>query len=291
MTSRVLVTGASGFLGAQLVRALLRRGTAVLAATRGTGIPARLQGLDGPLEVAQWEPRAPAALLARGADLVVHAAACYGRAGEAPTELVEANVLAGLRLLQAAPAAGIRAFLHIGTGLPPVVSAYARSKRQFAEWAAGLASALPVVELRCEHFFGGGDDPSKFTTHVARACLAHQPRLALTAGTQLRDFIHVDDAVSAILAVLDRGVPSTGHACYGIGSGEAVPVRAVVELIHRLSGSRTQLDFGALPARLGEPPECRADVAALHLLGWAPTLPLAAGIARFIDDERLRCAS
>lgn len=291
MTGRILVTGASGFLGSHLVRALLLRGTPVLAASRGPEVPVRLRGLDGPLEIVSWDPRDPEPLLHRGVSVVVHLAACYGRAGEPPMELVEANLLAGLRLLHGARAAGVGAFLHAGTGLPPEVSPYALSKRQFAAWAEIQTGGTAVVELRFEHFFGAGDDPSKFTTHVARSCLLHLPRLPLTAGIQLRDFIHVDDAVAAIIAVLDRGIPPGGHARYGIGSGQPVSIRSLVERIHQLTGSRTVLDFGALAPRSNEPAECRADLTALRGLGWAPAIPLDEGLARFIDGERIRCAS
>ncbi len=292
MNGTVLITGASGFFGSHLAVALAMRGTSVLAATRGTGTPARLADRIGPqLRVVRWDPADPASVFTFRPDIVIHAAACYGRTGEPPAALVEANVLAGLRLLDASGQAGVRAFLHVGTGLPGDVSPYARSKRQFADWAAALAGDLAVVEMRCEHFFGAGDDPSKFTTRIARACLAGQPSLALTTGTQRRDFIHVDDAVAGFLAVLDRGLPARGHACYPLGSGAAVPVRSVVERLHRRAASTTRLDFGAVPVRPAEPEICQADTTALRALGWAPDIGLEAGLDRFVDEERALCAS
>jgi CDP-paratose synthetase len=295
MTSPVLITGASGFLGSHLTAALIGRGTPVLAATRGSGLLARLAPLAplaGPLlRIVRWNPTDPVQLLADMPGMIVHAAACYGRQGESPADLVAANVQAGLRLLEQAAAGGVQGFIHIGSSLPPTVSPYARSKRQFAEWAETFSTDLPIAEIRCEHFYGAGDDPTKFTTRVARACLAGQPSLALTAGTQRRDFVHIDDAVAGILAVIDRGMPRRGHVCYPLGSGAAVPVRQVVELIHRRAASATRLDFGAIALRPGEPDCCQADISALGALGWAPRLRLDAGLNRFVDEERTLCAS
>jgi nucleoside-diphosphate-sugar epimerase len=184
-------------------------------------------------------------------------------------------------------AGGVRIgpIIAVGTGLPRTVSPYALSKHQFADWLDQLSgdriSPATVVEL--EHFYGPGDEPTKFLTRVARTCLAHQP-LDLTAGTQLRDFIHLDDVVRGLMVLIDRPVGSFRRV--PLGSGQAVTVRSVVEQIHAAAASRSILRFGAVPQRSREPGCCRADTAHLRSLGWSPTIPLASGIPALVASER-----
>ena len=70
-----------------------------------------------------------------------------------------------------------------------------------------------------------------------------------------------------------------------LGSGQAPPLRDTVQLLHRLSGSRTQLHFGAVPYRPGEAMHCCADLSRLRELGWQPAYDLHTGIAALIAQE------
>ncbi len=70
--------------------------------------------------------------------------------------------------------------------------------------------------------YGPGDDSSKFTTHVIESCRRNEPRLALTAGEQLRDFIHIDDVVRAYDRIVDRQGDFAASDAIEVGSGDAV---------------------------------------------------------------------
>lgn len=280
---RIAITGATGTLGSALTRALLQRGDTVVILSRTPTALRRLLGL--PITAYPYDVAGIAAALAAGPlDALVHAACSYGRSGESAADLLEANALTPLRL---ALAAGTRVgrWLSIGTALPRGVSPYALSKAQFADWLEALpASAVPPRDiLLLEHFYGPGDDPSKFLTRVARACIAGEP-LELTAGTQERDFIQLDDVVAAILAVLDR--PQPGCRSIAVGSGTAVTIRTVVERLNRLAGGRSQLRFGAVPMRANEPARCVADITALCRLGWSPAVSLESGLAALVASEQ-----
>ena len=275
---RVAITGATGYLGSHLAARLAADGIQVVALSRDPARPRRLAGLA----VERRRVDDPAAV--EGIDAVVHAAASYGRAGEDAAALVEANLLAPLRLLGAARAAGVARWITIGTALPAALSSYARSKRQFLAWAE--AAGAPAHDwLACEHFYGPGDDEAKFVTRCLRAFLRGEAELALTAGSQRRDFLRVDDAVDAIAHLL-RLPPPTRPRRLPLGTGAAVPVRTLVETLHRLSGARTRLAFGAVPLRADEPEECRADPAPLAALGWRAGIPLDDGLARLVAAER-----
>jgi nucleoside-diphosphate-sugar epimerase len=227
------------------------------------------------------------------AELVLHTACSYGRAGESTLQILDANVRFGMLLLEAAKSLGGAAFLNTGSALDPEVSAYALTKRQFSQWgcleASHAQNGLRFIDIRLQHMYGPGDDASKFTTHVIRSCARNVPALSLTAGEQQRDFIYIDDVLSAYerLAGLALEQPAGRVSIIELGSGEAPTLRHFVETVHQLSGSRTRLDFGALPYRPNEAMLCRADLTAMRALGWTPRYDLRAGIARTLELERI----
>jgi nucleoside-diphosphate-sugar epimerase len=73
-----------------------------------------------------------------------------------------------------------------------------------------------------------------------------------------------------------------------LGTGQAVRIRDFVKLAHRLSQSRTELKFGALPYREGEIMESAADIGALERLGWRPAFTLEQGLLNTIAQEKIK---
>jgi nucleoside-diphosphate-sugar epimerase len=222
-------------------------------------------------------------------DAVVHTATLYGRGGESAGQVVAANLAFPLRLLEAAVEHGVPFFINTGTALERSLNAYALSKKQFVEWGRQLAEEgrICFVDLELEHFYGPGDDESKFITHLVKSCLRGTPTLALTEGLQRRDFVFVDDVVAAYLLILDRlaeGMPQ--FSTFAVGSGAAVAIREVAEKIRELSGLPTVLDFGAIPYRRQEVMYSCADISAMQGLGWSPLVGLEEGLTRTVGAER-----
>lgn len=287
----VLLTGASGFLGGALARHWSRAGLPVVALLRRSSSLRRLEGLQADVRVVRADSDAEIAAAVRSAapTAVVHAACSYGRSGESATTVLDANVRLGVVILDAMRGMPRGpSFFHVGTPLPPQTGLYAFSKHQFAEWGRRLAGGenWTFVDLHVQQMYGPDDDESKFVTRLARTFLRDEESVALTAGTQRRDFVGVQDVVSAIdlLVRLGPGRPMAAHV--DIGSGHAHAVRHVVERLHALTGSRTRLDFGALPLREGEPEELKADTRFLRELGWAPETDLDSGLSHVVAAER-----
>lgn len=283
----LVLSGATGYLGSQLARRLIANREPVLLLKRRASSLRRLVGIEVPtLDI---DDGLDAQSLCRhGPPLaVIHMATCYGRHGESEAEIRAANVDFPRRLLAAATGAGANVFINTDTTLDAAVSVYSASKAQFRADldTQSQAGGIPSINLRLQHFYGPGDDPSKFCTHVIRNCLAHVPHLDLTSGEQRRDFIYIDDVVAAYLHVIAEA-PDAVPQCIDVGSGEAVALRYLVERIHRLTGSRTELRFGARPQRVGEAPLSVADTAALRALGWQRRIDLDAGLQLTIEHER-----
>ena len=123
--------------------------------------------------------------------------------------------------------------------------------------------------MRLEHFYGPEDADSKFTTHVINSCLKNVPELKLTFGEQKRDFIYIDDVVSAYLIILEKIEEFQDFFNeFHVGSGAAVSIRDFVEKVHQITESQTHLAFGSIPYRTGEMMSSNANVEPLAELGW-----------------------
>ena len=284
MKKQILLTGATGYLGSHLAHAFVAAGHRVAVLKRVSSSLARIEALLPQLQLFDIEDGLEAPFLAMGrVDAVIHAATCYGRNGENSAAIFAANTAFPLRLLEVAATFKTAVFINTDTSLDKYLNAYALSKKQFMEWGRFYAARnmLRFLNLRLEHFFGPKDDDTKFTSHVIRSCLANVPELKLTPGEQIRDFIYIDDAVSAYLLLLEKlGQLSEQFVELDVGSGEAISIRAFVEKIHQLTGSETELKFGAVPYREGEVMYSNADTEFLKGLGWQCQVSLEQGIVK-----------
>lgn len=285
---RFLITGASGFLGRALVHGLATDGHEVVALMRNTSADDRLKPQMDGVRLLRAADAASAGQAVRETrpDAVIHTACNYGRHGETFAAVAEVNLGFGLAVMEAAIAVGVPRFLNADTVLDRNTNAYSLSKKQFSEWGRWLAEQrrIQFCNLLLQHMYGPFDDASKFSTHVLRSCRMNVEALALTPGQQRRDFIHIDDVVAAYRCVL--GAPqSSPWQEIEVGSGDAPTLEAFVHLVHRLTDSRTRLDFGAIPYRNGEGMCCVADTTTLRHLGWRPRYTLEDGLRQTIEEE------
>lgn len=289
---RILLTGASGFLGSALAKHLQLAGHELALLIRPTSKLNSLNSLDQHFEIGRCDTDAEidAFVQYTKPDVVIHTACAYGRRGESTSEILDTNVRLGLVTLQALLRNSNQiTFINTGTVLMPNVSLYALSKHQFAEWGRILAlqteGKLRFVNVQLQHMYGPGDDHKKFTAHVLGTCLRNEPELDLTAGEQRRDFIYIDDVVSAYRVLAEQHNQLQTVCDIEVGSGVAPTVREFVETAHRLTGSRTQLNFGRLPYRPNEAMLCQADISQMQALGWEPSFDLHAGLSKTIELE------
>lgn len=286
----VLVTGATGFLGSKLVARLLGfpllyRVTALKRPQSNTW---RIDHLNG-LRVMDVGRHSLVELFAEARfDIIIHCATDYGRNSAAKSEIVEANLLLPVQLLDLGIQHGLSAFINTDTMLDKGVSSYTLSKRQFREWLKCAAGEITSVNVVLEHFYGAGDNRSKFVAGVIRDLLANAPRIALTPGGQKRDFIYINDVVEAFMAILSRVVAGQSLGTdYQVGTGTSVTLRDFMLLVHELCGSPgTALEFGAIPYRPHEPMDVCVDLAPLQALGWKPRWSLRDGLTSTIEMER-----
>lgn len=279
----VLVSGATGFIGSHVVRALVNADYQVSALTSQHASPARLSNILNKISLLPADPCSLSSVITAlpPVHAFINVAVCYGRNNESATDLLEVNVLQPLRVIELLSNRGLQSVVLADTFYPRDRDHYALSKHQLREWLPLIAkaTATPVHNLILEHVYGPSDGPSKFFPSVLKALKNNQQSLDLTRGEQTRDFVYVEDVASAFVAALSAPQATERHYHeYRIGTGKARSLRQAVELMKQLTGSSTELRFGALPYSPGEIMHSVADTRTTERLGWSATITLEDGL-------------
>jgi len=287
---QILLTGGTGFLGSSLASALARQGARLTILKRTTSRLDRVSTLTN-RENVSWididKIKLAEIFETSRFDVIIHCATNYGRGNTNILDIVAANLMLPLTLLQLGVKHGVKAFINTDTVIDKRINHYSLSKKQFLDWFRTPSGDIKCINLALEHFYGPFDDDSKFTTMVFRHLLRNEPFISLTPGAQKRHFIHVDDVVGAFLCILQHldELPSPYHA-FEVSSEESISVRHFVELVKAIAGNTTtELRFGDIPYRTNELMDSRTDISALRKLGWRPMIPLETGIKMTLDKE------
>jgi nucleoside-diphosphate-sugar epimerase len=295
---RVLLTGATGFIGLRAATVLRERGYEVHAVGR---TPPR----DENIEFHRCNILDVGTVCARVAEVrashLLHLAwdVTPGRYWAAAENLDW--VSASLHLVRAFAAAGGNRAVFAGTcaeyqwGAPrfletetPCVPAtlYGASKdalRRLVE-AYGATAGLSIGWGRIFYPFGPGEKSGRLVSDAIESLLRGKPFLA-SHGYQQRDYLHVEDVAGAFAAFVDSDV----RGAVNIGSGRAVPVRVILELIGQETGVGALIRFGERHLSATEPDVIEADITRLsNEIGFRPRHDLAGGVADAIAWWRRR---
>ncbi|UVK37708.1 NAD(P)-dependent oxidoreductase [Mesorhizobium sp. AR10] len=297
---RVLVTGASGFLGSHVMARLAASGTSVLGLGREASRCAALVAAGHAVIRHDLSQPFDAAAQAQIGDMdaIVHCAALSAPFGRL-TDFQAANVTATRNLTDFARRQGLRRFVHISspsvcfawrdqldvsedTALPAPVNHYARTKRQAEEIVLSTPETGPVI-LRPRGIYGAGD-----RTLLPRLLEAarRRPLPLFRDGRARIDLTHVDDVADAILAALAAGSTAEGEI-YNVSGGEVLPVRRIADEACARAGQRARwrkmplwpamLAAGVMEAvaqRLPGQPEPPVTRYALGLFAYAQSLDI-----------------
>jgi nucleoside-diphosphate-sugar epimerase len=292
---KVLVTGGQGFVGSHLLEELTARGIDVRATCRSRSALAE-QPTDGVewmdcdlLDASDGAMRS----IARDIDAAVHCAWCAAP-GEYLTSALNAEYQrSSARLFSALRDAGCRMVTGVGTcfeyrmqstpldensptePLTPYAEAKlatCRNGHRIAEGTMGFAWA------RLFYLYGPRENPRRLVAGVTRSLLAGAVA-DVTEGRQVRDFLHVRDAASALATITLTARPGVTN----VGSGIPVTVRTIVETLGDLTGRSDLVNFGGRRENLVDPPYVCADISRLRQTGWAPRFDLHGGLEETVD--------
>ncbi|MCM8811703.1 MAG: NAD-dependent epimerase/dehydratase family protein [Candidatus Omnitrophica bacterium] len=298
---KVLVTGATGFIGSHLVERLVDLEAEVECWAASEKRLARLARVRDRIDLRMIDIRD----LARVAEatrrcqpeIVYHLAAYGVNFDERDMQpAVDINIRGTVHLLEALKGMPIKRIIAAGTWaeygpkdhpaqeedpLEPV-GTYGTTKATATTIAMKMAvqDNLPLVVLRPFSVYGPGEGDYKFVPIVIRACLKKTPP-KLTSCRQVRDYVYIEDAVEAFIKAADARLETP--IVLNIASGRPVQLKELVDAVVRHFPG-IQPDFGAMPDRENEIWSIRADISkAKKLLGWEPTHTLEQGITQTIS--------
>lgn len=293
-----LVTGGSGFIGSHLVSRLQEMGWTVSVLSRD---PQRASSIlqdipqsavchyDGSYEsvLASVETSEP--------DVVFHLASHFVAEHKiADIEpLLESNLCFGTRLLEAMSTTGVRHFVNTGTSWQNFhgdaydpVCLYAATKQAFEDMLFFYAASgrVSAITLKLFDTYGPGDTRPKLLPALRRAAQSSEV-LRMSPGEQKLDLVYIDDVVDAYVRASKRlgeeHIDDTSD--YAVTSGQAVPLRGLVELMQELTGGKPEVEWGARPYRVREVMEPWKGGQVVP--GWAPKVGLREGLERFLQSD------
>lgn len=288
----ILITGANGFLGSYLVRHFSSLNDYnVFALVRKYSNLDRLTELkDNKYNLAYIEDGIDDLINLYNLDIIIHTATCYGRNQEKLLELAEVNELFPLKLLNNLPKDKKIIFINTHTSLPLLISPYSVAKNNFVNWGKYLASisGLQFINLRLEHFYGLGDDKTKFLEYIISSMLTNVEELKLTSGEQHRDFIHISDVCAAYEVILKNVHKfDSDFVELDVGTGNTISIHDLIVLVKEITNNtNTKLNFGAIPYRSNELMESKADTSLLTKLGWEAQLSINDGLIKYIREYK-----
>ena len=287
MPKNILVTGASGYLGSQIVIALVNKGFNVIILKRKTSALSRISYVIEHIKCYDVEDADFENIIALNrVDTIIHTATAYGRKGESLSEQFQANVAFPIALAEAAIKCKVKLFLNTDTCLPKYLNAYSLSKFQFNEWLGLMKNQINIVNMIPEYFYGPEDDNWKLISMLIEKLLAGQAYIDFTDGLQKRDFVYITDVVEAYLKVLTLSFSSETKTPlnFPISTGNRIAIKDLAILCKQLlNNTITDLRFGVLPNRNNESDIILSNYNLLEI-GWVPLINLNEGLKLTIDS-------
>jgi nucleoside-diphosphate-sugar epimerase len=295
-SQRVTVTGATGFLGGHVLRQLKATNATVIAVNDRHRAISR-HAVNPDVETVWFDQPDELARIVRSTlpNYVIHLHAAITTARDQPAleQTVRVNLLPSVALMIACNEMKLKRLILMGSGEefglvtgrfddhsnanPP--SPYGASKAAVTCYAKMFSNAfqLPVVVLRPSVIYGPYQAPRMLIPQVMHSLLAGK-EIAVTAGMQTRDFIHVDDVARGIVSALT--VSGIDGRSWNLGSGEVVTVKDCLSRIEAITGLSGLIRYGAIPYKAGETFTYEPLVNETYVaFGWRPCISLDDGLA------------
>lgn len=301
---RVLLTGGTGFVGANLARRLIREGHDVHLLVRPDMSPWRIEEIrDGirlhEVELAD-ESAVNTAVQEIRPDWVFHLAAHGAYSWQTGLQqIMRTNVTGTVNLVHACLRVGFEAFINTGSSSEYGAKDHAPSEQEWidpnSEYAVtkafatqfcrftALRHALPLITVRLYSVYGPYEDPMRLISSViVRGLAGALP--PLVRPDIARDYVHVEDVERAYLLAAQGADQAPRGAVYNVGTGTQTTLRQVVNVARRMLPIREEPSWGSLADRQWDTDVWVADSARIRSeLGWYPSHAFEDGFRRTVE--------
>ena len=300
---RVIITGATGLVGANLARRLLQEGQDIHLLVRRDYTPWRIEAIRADVrlhEVNFGDQEALTHIVAQiRPDWVFHLAAQGAYSWQTDLrQMVQTNIMGTIKLVEACLKTGFEAFVNTGSSSEYGFKDYAPSETEWLEpnshYAVTKASAtlyccytaqsrgVHIPTLRLYSVYGPYEEPARLLpTLILRGMNGELPPL-VNPGIA-RDYVYVDDVVEAYLLVASRLTREPG-AVYNVGTGVQTTLSEVVEVVRRVMGITAEPKWGSMPNRIWDTNVWVADNRKIQSeLGWRPQHTFEQGFCQMVN--------
>ncbi|MBU2541419.1 MAG: NAD-dependent epimerase/dehydratase family protein [Candidatus Omnitrophica bacterium] len=300
---RILVTGATGFVGANLIRSLIQSRCEIGIFSRTTSDFWRIQDIKKKLKNFSLDLReddkVKKALKDFKPHIIFHLGCFGGYTHQRDADkMVSTNITGSFNLIKSVNPLSLELFVNVGSSseygpkknpmheddrLAPV-SVYGASKAASSLIANAFSSTfnIPIVNVRLFSPFGYFEDAHRFIPSFIISALRRRA-IKLTPGRQRRDFLFISEVINAFLKIIDYRQDVIGQTI-NIASGKDYSLRQVARIILRELGNPIKPGWGVLAYRENEQFCWRADIRkARALLGWQPEVSLNDGLGKTVE--------
>jgi|APEBP8051072266_1049373.scaffolds.fasta_scaffold00926_7 CDP-paratose synthetase len=282
----LLITGVNGFLGSNLAKGLIN-GYNLVGLESSIENLYRIKGM--PIEIYSSSTSLEDIFYKHRIDAIVHTATIFQSDQVGIRQLIQTNLVLPISLMELAQRYNVKSFINTDSFFSnyhnqyDYLSEYTMSKRHVWEWLKSLQKSICLVNMKLFHMYGPDDNPGKFVPGIVSKLMNHEPLIKLTEGSQLRDFIFIDDVVQAFATVLAKEEDSEVYE-FEVGTGIGTSIKEFVSRTKSISCSASLLEFGALSYRKNEIMSAIANPNPLYEIGWKPKVDLNEGISKIIDS-------
>ena len=278
----VILTGATGFVGREMLNSLIYQGLNVVAISRHPELQKAASGLTW----IGWNDYRSIDFRKSNICAVINLAISYGHGDESESDVFASNVTLPFQLFRYCIDCGVRTIINADTFSGrsehsyKYLQSYHQTKNELVSLTKDLVDSNDTcfINMRLEHVFGPKDGPNKFISKIIFELQMGSKSIALTNGEQNRDFIYIYDVVDAFMSVLDHKF-QYGFFEFEVGTGRCFMVKEFcIKLAEAFGVSPKVLKFGQLDMRENEIMESVADIKDLNDIGWYPKWSLTKAI-------------
>jgi len=279
----IIISGSTGYLGRRIIQNLRKSKFNILEIKRGTDNNFKWQNdeyLDSLFRNA----------LKKGGILeVIHLATKY-EPKPSYSEQVKTNFLLPLRLIEFSIKYNVKRFINVDTfftntskpNLFPRLPSYVLSKSQIKDWFIFFEKKINIINCKIFHVYGPGDSNKKFVNFLLQNLVDGSKKLELSSCKTIRDFIFIDDVISAMEIIIRNDNLKNNY--YEIGTGIGTAVKDFCIHMKKTLNSNTELIFGESNLH-GDLDSQIADISNLSKLGWNPSYTISDGINAIIKSN------